>query len=228
MPAASLSKVATLGALRGHEVEVRARGSRPARPLDHVARAGRARLRRGRRRARSGGERRPRPGRGSAPRRRTGPVPASPGSAIGPARSLRRADVGRPRRRRRRPGARVAPAPRGARGRPAQRPARSATAPPARSARPRPRSSTPTCCCSTTPTCSTRRAAADRRRAAARRAPGPTAVAAVEAELAALPDPYLRARAPTCARCATRCCASSVGVVERGGRPATGCWSPPT
>ncbi len=36
MPASSLSKVATLGALRGHEVEVRVGGNQAREALDHV------------------------------------------------------------------------------------------------------------------------------------------------------------------------------------------------
>ena len=127
----------------------RARRAAGRRGRGRAPRPGPRRVRRGRRRRR----RRPRP---AAPASgAAGPVPAPPGIGIGPARPLRdvtvdlpdddaadaatagewRAAAGRRFARSRQDVAR-----------------RCATGPPPRSARPRPRSSTPTCCCSTTRT----------------------------------------------------------------------------
>ena len=86
VPAGSMSKVATLGALRGHEVEVRVSGPQAAQALQSLLEL-----------ARTGfGE-----GAGSTPAapvrpattRRGKPMPASPGIGIGPACPLREAGV---------------------------------------------------------------------------------------------------------------------------------------
>jgi multiphosphoryl transfer protein len=93
VPAASLSKVTTLGAMRGHEIEVRVDGNQAREALDHltalaarafdedpepagIARSGRA--------ATTGGPHRP---------DRQAPIAASPGIGIGPAWSLQGAPL---------------------------------------------------------------------------------------------------------------------------------------
>ena len=83
--AASLSKVATLGALHGHEVAVRARGADAAEALRRVLAL-----------AEDGfGEAGPPPATVDVEEQRTGhgPIPASPGIGIGPVRVARRAAV---------------------------------------------------------------------------------------------------------------------------------------
>jgi phosphocarrier protein FPr len=82
VPAASLSRVATLAALQGHEVEVRATGPQAQEAVEHV-------LALAKRRFDEPSEQVAAP---PAPLRpapsRTGPLPASPGIAIGPVRRL--------------------------------------------------------------------------------------------------------------------------------------------
>ena len=109
--AASLSKVATLGALHGHEVAVRARGGDAAEALRRVLALAGGRVRRGR----------PAAGHRSTSRRSgpaTGPIPASPGIGIGPVRVARRSRRHRPRRAARHPGRAARPPGRGPRPRP--------------------------------------------------------------------------------------------------------------
>jgi phosphocarrier protein FPr len=80
VPAGSLSRVATLAALRGHDVEVRASGPQAREAVEHVL----ALARRGFDESPDGGDQ-------PTPLRTTsgaGPVPASPGIAIGPVRRL--------------------------------------------------------------------------------------------------------------------------------------------
>jgi multiphosphoryl transfer protein len=79
VPAGSLSRVATLGVLHGHQVEVLASGSQATEAVDRVlGLAGR--------RFDEPAEDRPE----RAPTQRTGPLPASPGIGIGPVRLLSR------------------------------------------------------------------------------------------------------------------------------------------
>ena len=87
VPATSLSRVATLGALCGHRVELTATGSQAREALDHVAALANRRFDEQETITPDG----PEP---SAPSLSTGaPRPASPGIAIGPALSMRAADV---------------------------------------------------------------------------------------------------------------------------------------
>ena len=88
VPATSLSKVATLGVLRGHQVEVGASGSQAREALDHVL----ALATRGFDERPSGVEPQPQPVPASTRSGRL-PLPASPGVAVGPALFLRSADV---------------------------------------------------------------------------------------------------------------------------------------
>jgi phosphocarrier protein FPr len=88
VPATSLSKVATLGVLRGHQVEVGASGSQAREALDHVL----ALATRGFDEQQSGVEPLPQPVPASTGSDRL-PLPASPGVAVGPALFLRSADV---------------------------------------------------------------------------------------------------------------------------------------
>jgi phosphocarrier protein FPr len=88
VPATSLSKVATLGVLRGHQVEVGASGSQAREALDHVL----ALATRGFDEQPSGVEPPPQPVPASTGSGRL-PLPASPGIAVGPALFLRSADV---------------------------------------------------------------------------------------------------------------------------------------
>lgn len=88
VPATSLSKVATLGVLRGHQVEVGASGSQAREALDHVL----ALATRGFDEQPSGVEPQPQPVPASTRSGRL-PLPASPGVAVGPALFLRSADV---------------------------------------------------------------------------------------------------------------------------------------
>jgi len=82
VPASSLSKVATLGALCGHEVEVRVSGTQAREALDHVvALAARAFDEP----SEPGAVRDERAATGSEPRRPQAPIAASPGIGIGPA-----------------------------------------------------------------------------------------------------------------------------------------------
>ncbi len=81
VPAASLSRVATLAALRGHEVEVRASGPQAQEAVEHLLTLATRRFDEA---DHDVVEVRP-----SAPTdRRSGPLPASPGIAIGPVRRL--------------------------------------------------------------------------------------------------------------------------------------------
>ena len=88
VPATSLSKVATLGVLRGHQVEVGASGSQAREALDHVL----VLATRGFDERASGVEPQPQPVPASTRSGRL-PLPASPGVAVGPALFLRSADV---------------------------------------------------------------------------------------------------------------------------------------
>ncbi len=86
VPAGSLSKVATLGALHGHDIEIRATGPQAheaVRTLLDLARDG-------------FGETAPRPPPTRTGRRPAGPVPASPGIGIGRVRPLRDPTVSAP------------------------------------------------------------------------------------------------------------------------------------
>ena len=74
-----------------------------------------------------------------------------------------------------------------------------------------------------------RRPRPDRRRCSPPRAAWAAAVDAVAGDLAALPDPYLRARAADVARRGRRrCCASCSGVGRATAPRRAACWSPPT
>ena len=87
VPATSLSRVATLGALCGHRVELTATGSQAREALDHVAALANRRFDEQESTTRAGSET-------SAGGRSPGtPMPASPGIAIGPALSMRSADI---------------------------------------------------------------------------------------------------------------------------------------
>ncbi len=88
VPATSLSKVATLGVLRGHQVEVGASGSQAREALDHVL----ALAARGFDEQPSAVEPQPQPVPASTGSGQL-PLPASPGVAVGPALFLRSADV---------------------------------------------------------------------------------------------------------------------------------------
>jgi multiphosphoryl transfer protein len=82
VPAGSLSRVATLSALQGHEVEVRASGPQAPEAVEHL-------LALAKRRFDEPAERVVEPPRPLGPTpARTGPLPASPGVAIGPVRWL--------------------------------------------------------------------------------------------------------------------------------------------
>ncbi len=82
VPAASLSRVATLAAVRGHQVEVRASGPQAQEAVEHLLTLATRRFDEG---DEDVVEIRPKP----APERRVGgPLPASPGIAIGPVRTL--------------------------------------------------------------------------------------------------------------------------------------------
>ena len=82
VPAASLSRVATLGAVRGHQVEVRASGPQAQEAVEHL-------LTLATRRFDEGDEDVVEVGPSAPPRHReAGPLPASPGIAIGPVRML--------------------------------------------------------------------------------------------------------------------------------------------
>jgi phosphoenolpyruvate-protein phosphotransferase/dihydroxyacetone kinase phosphotransfer subunit len=80
VPAGSLSRVATLAALRGHEVEVRASGPQAQEALEHVLTLAARRF------DESDEDDVPVPP--PAPKEGRGPLPASPGIAIGPVRRL--------------------------------------------------------------------------------------------------------------------------------------------
>jgi phosphocarrier protein FPr len=82
VPAASLSRVATLSALQGHEVEVRATGPQAQEAVEHVLALAKRRF--DEPLVQVAG---PPPASRPAPSR-TGPLPASPGIAIGPVRRL--------------------------------------------------------------------------------------------------------------------------------------------
>jgi phosphocarrier protein FPr len=87
VPATSLSRVATLGALCGHRVELTATGSQAREALDHVAALANRRFDEQEIPTRTGPET-------SAGIRTPGtPMPASPGIAVGPALSMRAVDV---------------------------------------------------------------------------------------------------------------------------------------
>jgi phosphoenolpyruvate-protein phosphotransferase/dihydroxyacetone kinase phosphotransfer subunit len=90
VPASSLSRVATLGALCGHRVELSATGSQAREALDHVVALADRRF----------DEQDPpfaaAPGLSAAKPAAGSPMPASPGIAIGPAISLRATDVAVP------------------------------------------------------------------------------------------------------------------------------------
>jgi multiphosphoryl transfer protein len=81
VPAGSLSRVATLGALRGHVVEVSASGRQAQAALDHV-------LALARRRFDETDDATPAGPEPAAPSARSTPLPAAPGIGIGPARRL--------------------------------------------------------------------------------------------------------------------------------------------
>ena len=183
----------------GDEVEVRVSGGQAAETLEHVLALA----------ARNFDEA-SEPGRSRSAqwppnRRARHPIGASPGLGIGPARSARLGPHRGARRARRGPrppsGAEWARRSR----RCAAPSANCAPAPPVRSVRPRRRSSTRTSCCSTTPNCSTTYEPVS---TAALRAVGLVGGGHgdLAAEFAALPDPYLQARAADVARSATRCC----------------------
>ncbi|MDX6309160.1 MAG: multiphosphoryl transfer protein [Nocardioidaceae bacterium] len=85
VPASSLSRVATLAALSGHEVEVRASGPQAQEAVEHLLTLAVRRF-----------DEPPEAGDGpsrSGPEREAGPLPASPGIAIGPVRRLSQAPV---------------------------------------------------------------------------------------------------------------------------------------
>jgi phosphoenolpyruvate-protein phosphotransferase/dihydroxyacetone kinase phosphotransfer subunit len=87
VPATSLSRVATLGALCGHRVELSAAGSQAREALDHVVALAHRRFDEHELRSEAAAE-------ASDIRRSNGtPMPASPGIAIGPALTMRTADV---------------------------------------------------------------------------------------------------------------------------------------
>ncbi len=182
--AGSLSKIATLGVRSGDEVEVRVSGSQAAETLDHILSLA----------ARNFDESAVEAAATPEPTVRQAPIGAGPGLGIGPARSI--ADRAPP------PSPTLPPtSPRSSGAGSARRSHRCGApsascgpAPPARSARPRRRSSTPTNCCSTTPRCSTTRGAASTRARPAVSA-WSAAVQRLAAEFAAVPDPYLQARA---------------------------------
>jgi phosphocarrier protein FPr len=90
VPATSLSKVATLGVLRGHRVEVGALGSQAREALDHVLALASRRF--DEQPDTSAVEREPRPVPAPAGSDRL-PRPASPGIAVGPALSQRSAEL---------------------------------------------------------------------------------------------------------------------------------------
>ena len=69
VPAGSLSRVATLAALQGHEVEVRASGPQAQEAVEHLAHAGQAPVRRDRRRAVARARPLPAPDHGASRRR---------------------------------------------------------------------------------------------------------------------------------------------------------------
>ena len=135
VPAGSLSRVATLGALRGHEVEVRASGRRPHEARRAPAHAGRARVRRAG--PATAPPRRPsrRPRRAPIGAGRCRPRRASRSARLGAGRGAGRPS---PTTAGRRPGRRVAAARRGGRRGPPGGRAGCGRAPRARSARPRP------------------------------------------------------------------------------------------
>ena len=81
MPAGSLSRVATLAALKGHQVEVRASGPQAHEAVEHL-------LTLAKRRFDETDERRPRTAARHRRAAQRGPLPASPGIAIGPVRRL--------------------------------------------------------------------------------------------------------------------------------------------
>lgn len=81
VPAGSLSRVATLAALRGHEVEVRASGPQAQEAVEHLLTLAARRFDESPEEAAAP----PAPARNASP---SGPLPASPGIAIGPVRRL--------------------------------------------------------------------------------------------------------------------------------------------
>lgn len=81
VPAGSLSRVATLAALRGHEVEVRASGPQAQEAVEHL-------LTLAARRFDENVQAAPAPSARARSRSANGPLPASPGVAIGPVRRL--------------------------------------------------------------------------------------------------------------------------------------------
>ncbi|HEU4332383.1 MAG TPA: phosphoenolpyruvate--protein phosphotransferase [Lapillicoccus sp.] len=82
VPAGSLSRVALLSALFGHDVEVRASGPQAQEAVEHLVSLAKRRFDEQVEQVRT------RPASGPSTPSRTGPVPASPGIAIGPARRL--------------------------------------------------------------------------------------------------------------------------------------------
>lgn len=86
VPAGSLSRVATLAALRGHEVEVRASGPQAQEAVEHL-------LTLARRRFDEPADTTSEPALPLPASTQTGPLPASPGIAIGPVRRLTYAPV---------------------------------------------------------------------------------------------------------------------------------------
>lgn len=80
VPASSLSRVATLAALKGHEIEVSASGPQAREAVDHVVMLARRSFDEGNA---TGEEYAP-----AGPAASAGPLPAAPGIAIGPARRL--------------------------------------------------------------------------------------------------------------------------------------------
>jgi multiphosphoryl transfer protein len=84
VPGNSLSRVATLAALRGHEVEVRASGLHAQEAVDQLIELARRHFDESAQAA----EEAPAIAKPQAPVARVGPVPASPGIAIGPVRKL--------------------------------------------------------------------------------------------------------------------------------------------
>jgi phosphocarrier protein FPr len=84
VPAGSLSRVATLAALHGHQVEIRATGPQAEEAVEHLLTLARRRF------DETIDDAVPSP----APVQRNGPLPASPGIAIGPVRQLTAVGIG--------------------------------------------------------------------------------------------------------------------------------------
>ena len=219
-PRAACRKVATLGALQGHELEVRASGPQAdaaVAALVDLARHGFGET------GDNAAAPPPRP-------RSTRPVAASPGIGIGPARPLRNPTVGLPVEddgtpdehwRRLQDALRAGPPRPPGRPRPDRRRDRRA---------PKPRSSTPTCCCSTTRTSSRRRGARIDAGAGPARA-WADSLAPVEADAGRVaPTSTMQARAADVRDVRNRVVRMLGGArrYRRGGRPRRGAGRRPT